>query len=261
MADARGPYRTRLGNGKGLFGLTEKGGDLSSTNDIQIEALAKHATGNVLHLLDLFLGHLGSSKDDRKLGALIRAGVCVCVCVCCPLTRYQSQGKFTPPNACDIIPPLDSAHQPLPGEMLADGCPLGNVYETATSHGCLLESCPAHHSVTLRFHFGHLPFLPFQISKESDMRSQCNYAQKTPILTQTKSGEAFETIRVTIGLVQRLQNFGQGAQLGNKYRFCMEMTDRPLRATNFDTILSCPVLWEWKSIDVSRELPMKIAAP
>jgi hypothetical protein len=25
----------------------------------------------------------------------------------------------------------------------------------------------------------------------------------------------------------------------------------------FDTILSCLVLWEWKSIDVSRELPMK----
>ena len=65
----------------------------------------------------------------------------------------------------------------------------------------------------------------------------------------------------TIGLVRRLLIFGQGAQLGNKYRFCMGMTDRPSRATNFDTILSCLVLWEWKSIDVSRELPVKIAAP
>jgi hypothetical protein len=36
--------------------------------------------------------------------------------------------------------------------------------------------------------------LPFQISEESDTRSQCNYVRKTPILTQTKSGEAFETI-------------------------------------------------------------------
>jgi hypothetical protein len=40
------------------------------------------------------------------------------------------------------------------------------------------------------------------------------------------------------------------------------MTDRPSRTTNFDTILSCLVLWEWKSIDVSWwELPVKIAAP
>jgi hypothetical protein len=62
----------------------------------------------------------------------------VCVCVRPPveegylLTRYQSQGKCTPPKACDVIPPPDSTHQPLPGEMLADGCPLGNVYGTAT---------------------------------------------------------------------------------------------------------------------------------
>jgi hypothetical protein len=46
--------------------------------------------------------------------------------------RYQLQGEFTPPNACNVIPPPDSAHQPLPGEMLADECPLGNVYGTAT---------------------------------------------------------------------------------------------------------------------------------
>ncbi len=58
-----------------------------------------------------------------------------------------------------------------------------------------LESRPAHHSVTLRCRLGHLPFLPFQISEESDTRSQCNYAQKTPILTQTKLGEASETIK------------------------------------------------------------------
>jgi hypothetical protein len=62
-------------------------------------------------------------------------------------------------------------------------------------------------------------------------------------------------------LVRRLQIFGQGAQLGNKYQFCMGMTDRPSRTTNFDMILSCLMLWEWKSIDVSREQPMKITAP
>jgi hypothetical protein len=46
--------------------------------------------------------------------------------------QYQSQDEFTPPNACDIIPPPGSAHMPLPGEMLADGCLLGNLYGTAT---------------------------------------------------------------------------------------------------------------------------------
>ncbi len=64
----------------------------------------------------------------------------VCVCVWPPveegylLTRYQPQGEFTPPNACNVIPPPDSAHQPLPGEILADGFPLAldNAYGTAT---------------------------------------------------------------------------------------------------------------------------------
>jgi hypothetical protein len=129
--------------------------------------------------------------------------VCVCVCVCVCLTSSREglpsdaipiAGRIHPPNACNVIPPPDSAHQPLPGEMLADRCPLGNVYGTATFPSRLLESHLAHHSVTLRFHLSHLPFLPFQISEVSDMRSQCNYAQKTPILTQTKSGEAFKTI-------------------------------------------------------------------
>jgi hypothetical protein len=58
--------------GKCLLGLTEIGKDFPSTNDVGIETLAKHATGNVLHLLDLVLRCLGSSKDDRKLGALVR---------------------------------------------------------------------------------------------------------------------------------------------------------------------------------------------
>jgi hypothetical protein len=145
--------------------------------------------------------------------------------------------------------------------MLADGCPLGKVHGIATFSSHLLESRPARHSVTLRFHLGHLPFLPFQISEESDTRSQCNYAQKTPILTQTKSGEALETIIAKQLLGAKVANLWTGVQLGNKYRFCMGMIDWPSCATNFDTILSCLVLWEWKSIDVSWELTVKIAAP
>jgi hypothetical protein len=94
--------------------------------------------------------------------------------------------------------------------MLADGCPLGNVYGTATFSSCLLDFHLARHSVTLRFCLGHLPFLPFQISEESDTRSQCNYERKTPILTQTKSGEAFETIMAKQWLGAKVANLRTG---------------------------------------------------
>jgi hypothetical protein len=156
----------------------------------------------------------------------------VCVCLTSsreglPSDAIPIAGRIHPPNACDVIPPPDSAHQPLPGEMLADGCPLGNVYGTATFSSRLLESLPARHSVTLRCRLGHLPFFPFQISEESDTRSQCNYAQKTPILTQTKSGEASETsLAKQLVFSAKVANHRTRAQLGNKYRFCMGMTDR-----------------------------------
>ncbi len=81
------------------------------------------------------------------------------------------------------------------------------------SQVAFLESRPALHSVTLRFHLGHLPFLPFQISKESDMRSQCNYVRKTPILTQTKSGEAFEAISVTMAWCKGCKSSDRGHSL------------------------------------------------
>jgi hypothetical protein len=84
------------------------------------------------------------------------------------------------------------------------------MYGTATFSSPLLESHPARHSVTLRFRLGHLPFLPFQISEESDTRSQCNYAQKTPILTQTKLGEAFETIIAKQWLGAKVANLRTG---------------------------------------------------
>jgi hypothetical protein len=94
--------------------------------------------------------------------------------------------------------------------MLADECSLGNVYETETFSSFLLESHPARHSVTLRFRLGHLPFLPFQIFEESDTCSQCNYAQKTLILTQTKSGEAFETFLAKQWLGAKVANLWTG---------------------------------------------------
>jgi hypothetical protein len=63
--------------------------------------------------------------------ALVNDGVrqCVCVCVCVCLTssreglpsRNTNRRAITPLNACNVVPPPDSAHQPLPGEMLAGG--------------------------------------------------------------------------------------------------------------------------------------------
>jgi hypothetical protein len=85
---------------------------------------------------------------------------------------------------------------------------------------------------------------------------------KDPDTDSDEVGQSFQNkSAVQLASVRRLQIFGQGAQLGNKYRFCMGMTDRPLSATNFDAILSCLMLWELKSIDVSQELPVKFAAP
>ncbi len=39
-----------------------------------------------------------------------------------------------PPNVCNVIPPFQTPHQSLPGKMLADECPLGNVDGTATAN-------------------------------------------------------------------------------------------------------------------------------
>jgi hypothetical protein len=62
-----------------------------------------------------------------------------CVCCCppiegsCPLTWYQPQGEFTPPMPATSYP-RQTPHQPLPEEMLADGCPLGNVDGRVTAN-------------------------------------------------------------------------------------------------------------------------------
>jgi hypothetical protein len=107
--------------------------------------------------------------------------------------RYQPQGEFTPPNACNVIPPPDSAHQPLPGEMLAEGCPLGNIYGTAT--GLPVGDPPGASLCDTKVHSQPLALLALlDFQRVLSMRSQCNYVQTTSILTQAKLGEAFETM-------------------------------------------------------------------
>ena len=63
-----------------------------------------------------------------------------------------------PPLACNVMILPDSAHQPLHGDMLADGCPLGRCKRDSNCkpchmrwfQDCLLASPLARHSVTPR---------------------------------------------------------------------------------------------------------------
>ncbi len=75
-------------------------------------------------------------RKERKLN-------CLSVCLCVILT--SSRGGLPSdavPTARHIHPPqrlgrhtlFQTPHQPLPGKMLADGCPLGNVDGTATAN-------------------------------------------------------------------------------------------------------------------------------
>jgi hypothetical protein len=66
------------------------------------------------------------------------------VCVLCVFSTSSSgglpsdaipiAGRIHPPHACNVIPPRQTPHQPLPGEMLADVYPLSNVDGTATAN-------------------------------------------------------------------------------------------------------------------------------
>ncbi len=111
------------------------------------------------------------------------------------------------------------------------------------SQVAFLESHPARHSVTLRFCLGHLPLLPFQISEESDTRSQCNYARKTPMLTQTKLGKAFKTIIAKQWLGAKIANLRTGGT-AQKQVPVLYGNDRPALArkqilTQFYLVLCC----------------------
>ena len=82
------------------------------------------------------------------------------VCVCLDLRKKVATftyaipiARMAPSNTCDVITPPDSSHQPLPGEMLANGCPSGRRrWETLLRRfrGHLLASRLVRHSVTPR---------------------------------------------------------------------------------------------------------------
>ncbi len=67
--------------------------------------------------------------------------VCVCVCVFLSSSRGElpsdavpTARQIHPPQRLQRHTPRQTPHQPLPEEMLADGCPLGNVDGTATAN-------------------------------------------------------------------------------------------------------------------------------
>ncbi len=77
--------------------------------------------------------------------------------------------------------------------MLADECLLGNVYGTAT--GLPVGVLPGASLCDTWVQSQELAFLDvLDFRRVLNMRSQCNYVQTTPILTQAKSGEAFKTM-------------------------------------------------------------------
>ncbi len=94
------------------------------------------------------------------------------------------------------------------------------------------------------------------------MHSQCNYAQATPIMTQAKLGEAFETmVAKQLAWCEGCKSSDSGRSLELRNGSVWEEQTGPHAQQIFDTILSCFVLCEWKSTDVSWELPVKITAP
>jgi hypothetical protein len=75
----------------------------------------------------------------KRHSVLQRCGVCVCVILTSsrgelPSDAVPTARQIHPPHACNFILPFQTPQQPLPGKMLADGCPLGNVDGTATAN-------------------------------------------------------------------------------------------------------------------------------
>ncbi len=94
------------------------------------------------------------------------------------------------------------------------------------------------------------------------MRNQCSYVQATLILTQAKLGEAFKTmVAKQLAWCEGCKSLDSGHSSEPSTGSVWKEQTGPCVPQILDTILSCLVLWEWKSTDVSQELPMKIAVP
>ncbi len=179
-------------------------------------------------------------------------GVCVCVWTWppveggCPLTQYQLQVKFTPPQRLHCHTPSDFACQFPPGENVNWWVSLGNVDRTVTvnslRHSMVTFWCPARH-VTL-WHLGagshNLPFLPLQISKEYVPHVvSVTICSTTPILHQVGwqlQGSHLHGIRLCdAGHTSR-----RWAHSGTKYRNCIGLAGWPSCAMNLihDLLLS-----------------------
>jgi hypothetical protein len=78
--------------------------------------------------------------ECRFLFPLCQLPLCVCVFSSTGRRELPSDAVstarqiHTPPPTPATSYPRQTPHQPLPGEMLADGCPLGNIYGTATAN-------------------------------------------------------------------------------------------------------------------------------
>ncbi len=133
--------------------------------------------------------------------------------------QYQLQGKFTPPNACNVILPFRH-----PISLSLRRCQLTGVRWVTQMgqrlqilqgpfRGRLLTSRPARHSVTPRCQLASLSFLRLNL-RAYGLRG---YGLSHSKIEMSKGGWS------SLG----------GAQFGTKYRDCMGKTDRPSCAMNF----------------------------
>ena len=103
------------------------------------------------------------------------------------------------------------------------------------------------------------------------MLSQCNYLQYN---SDTDSGKGGRSVGAKVGwrllwvsspgdeMVRRWPHVTPVGALGNQVPKLHGIGRPALMHHKFNSrIYYCLVLWEWKSIDVSWELPVKIAAP
>jgi hypothetical protein len=114
-----------------------------------------------------------------------------------------------------------------------------------------------------------LPFTDFR--RVCTTRSQCNYLQYN---FDTDSGEGGQSVGAKVGLagtwvsspgdemVRSWPHVTPVGALGNQVPELHGIGRPALVGHKFNShFYYCLVLWEWKSIDVSWELPVKIAAP
>jgi hypothetical protein len=94
-------------------------------------------------LMQILMKNTMTTNGEQGKSTKTNIAVCVCVCVCVflsssrgglPSDAVLTTRQIHPPPMPATSFSRQSPHQPPPGEMLADWCPLGYAYGTATTN-------------------------------------------------------------------------------------------------------------------------------